>query len=166
EQHEAVRRRVDLVAHAVAHARRARGPTLEVVGRVARDLALRTLVRLPRLAAVPVHGRGRVRLGDLHAAALARLAGSDDPGQDAERAEQRARVDAHRRVLGDIGEPLLVDARVHQAGPGVVGDAVAGHVLVRAGHAVARDGDEHERGVHLAQRLVAHAAAGGGRAAA
>src|SRR4029453_9040573 len=58
EKHEAIRRRVDLVAHAVAHARRARGPTLEVVGRVARDLALRTLVRLPRLAAVPVHGRG------------------------------------------------------------------------------------------------------------
>ncbi len=76
-----------------------------------------------------------------------------------ERAEQGAGVDAHRRVFGDVREPVVVDPGVHQTGPRVVGDPVARHVLVGARHAVARDRDEHDRGVDLAQRLVPDAAA-------
>ena len=159
KMHVAVGRLVDLVAHAALHAGGARRPALVVVALVAGDLGLGPLVGLVGLAAEPVHGGRGVALGDLHAAALAGVAGPDDAGQHAQRTEQRAGVDAHRRVLGDVGEAVLVERRVHQAGPRVVGDAVARQVLVGAGGAVAGDPAEHDAGVDLAQLLVAEAAA-------
>src|SRR5690606_7971403 len=119
EQDEAVLRRVDLVTDAVPHAGRAGRPPLVAVGLVAGHLVLGPLVGLPRLAAVPVHGSRCIRLGDLHAAALAGLACADDAGEDAERPEQRPGVHAHRRVLGDVREALVVDAGHHEAGPRV-----------------------------------------------
>ena len=63
-----------------------------------------------------------------------------------------------RRVLGDGAEAVVGDLRRHEPGPHVVGDAVARHVLVRAGHAVAGDGAEHDPRVDLEARLVADAA--------
>ena len=57
---------------------------------------------------------------------------------------------AQKPVVGGLG--------LHEPGPHVVGDAVAGHVLVGAGHAVAGDGAEHDAGVHLAAGLVAEPA--------
>src|SRR5690606_21746687 len=100
EQHEPVLRLVDLVAHAVAHAGGARRAPPVAVRLVAGHLVLGALVGLPGLAAVPVHRRGRIRLRDLEAAALTGGAGADDPGQDAEGAEQRSGVNPDRRVLG------------------------------------------------------------------
>src|SRR5690606_17380130 len=91
---------------------------------------------------------------------LTRGPGTDDAGEDAERPEERPRVDADRRVLGDVAEALLVGLRWHQARPRVVRDAVARHVLVGAGHAVAGDRAEDDLRVDLLQVLVAEAAAG------
>jgi hypothetical protein len=84
-------------------------------------------------------------------AALAGGPGLDHAGQHAEGPEQRTGVDAHGGVLGDGGEAVLGDLGLHQPGPHVVGHAVAGEVRVGAGHAVARDGAEHDAGVDLAE---------------
>src|SRR3954453_8727533 len=63
-------------------------------------------------------------------------------------------------MFRQIREAVLVDLGLHQPGPDVVGDAVAGHVLVGTRHAVARDRAEHDAGVDLAQLLEAEAAPG------
>ena len=86
-----VGRLVDLVAHALDHAGGARGTAFVVVGLVAGDLGLGPFVGAPGLGAVPVHGRGRIGLGQVDVGAFAGLAGPDHRGQDAERAEERAR---------------------------------------------------------------------------
>ena len=65
-------------------------------------------------------------------------------------------------MLVDAGEALLVPTRADQPAPGVVGDAVAGQVLVGAGHAVARDRAEHDRRVDLLEVVEAQAAPGQG----
>ena len=90
EQHVAVGGRVELVADARLHARGARRAALVVVGRVAGDLRLGPLVRLPRLAAEPVDRGGGVGLRDLELAALAGLAGP----------RSRRRADRARRTAG------------------------------------------------------------------
>ena len=69
-------------------------------------------------------------------------------------------MDAGRGVLGDVREPVGVARHVHQPRPGVVGDAVAREVGVRAGHAVPGDRAEHDPRVDLAQVLEAEAAFG------
>ena len=87
-------------------------------------------------------------------------AGADHRGQDAERPEERAGVDPDGGVLGEVGEPLVVGGDVDDAGPRVVGHAVARVVAVGARHAVARDGAEHDLGVHGAQVVEPDAAPG------
>ena len=76
--------------------------------------------------------------------------------------DDRGRVDADREVLGDVAEALVVVGRGHDPGPGVVGDAVGGQVLVGAGHAVPGDGHEDDLRVDLPEVVVAEAAAGQG----
>src|SRR5262249_32014207 len=138
EEDDAVLRAVVLVADGLAHALVAdRAPRPLAVAVVARDLVLRTLVGLVALDAVPVERGRRIALRHLEPAADARRARADDRGADAERRVERARVDADRRVRGDGREPVLVDGRARDARPRVVGDAMARHVLVRPGHAVA-----------------------------
>ena len=151
EQDVAVGRLVELVANALLHAGRARGPAHVVVGLVAGDLGLRTLVGLEALAAVPVEGGGGVALGDLHPGPLAGLAGPDDAGQHPQGAVERAGVDADGDVLGEVAVAVVVVLGGDDAGPGVVGHAVAGQLAVRPGHAVARDGAEHDGRVDLAE---------------
>jgi hypothetical protein len=56
-----------------------------------------------------------------------------------------------------VAEAVLVVGGRDEPGPGVVGDAVAGEVAVRAGGAVAGDGAEHDLRVELAQHVVAEA---------
>ena len=109
---------VDLVADAFAHAGGAGRAALVVVGLVAGDLALRALVGLPALDPVPVHVGGGVATGRVSScAALAGLARADHGGQDAERADQRAGVDADRGVLGDVAEALVVASRRRRCRP-------------------------------------------------
>ena len=64
-------------------------------------------------------------------------------------------MDPDRRVFGDGAEPVLRRLRLHEAGPHVIGESVAWHVLVRAGHAVTRDRAEDDARIDLAQSLVA-----------
>ena len=156
EQHMAVTGLVHLIAHALPHAGQAGGAPLVVVGRVAGDLVLRAQVRPLGLDAIPVHVGGSIRLGELHLAPHPGLAGLDDAGEDAHRGDHRADVDADvRHVLGDAGEAVVVGDGLHDAGPGVVGDAVARHVSVGAGGAVPRQGGEHDRGIDLFEHVVA-----------
>ena len=152
---------VGLVADALPHAGQARGAALVVVGRVAGHLVGRPQVGPLGLDPVPVHvGRG-VGLGHLDLAALAGVAGLDHCGQHGQRGQHRADVDAHvGHVRRDAGEALVVDDGLHDPRPGVVGDAVAGHVLVRAGGPVARQGGEHKPGVGRRQHVVAEAQSG------
>jgi hypothetical protein len=158
EEHVSVARLVDLVADAFLHARGAHRAAHVAVGLVARHLGLGAFVRPVALAAIPVHvGRG-VGLGDLEHRALARLPRADHGGEDAEGADDRARVDADRGVLGDVAEALFVDADTDHARPGVEGDAVGGETLVGPGHAVARDVAEDDLRVDGAQVVVAEAA--------
>src|SRR5438132_401990 len=112
---------------------------LVVVTLVAVDLVVRPLVGPPALDAVPVEVGGGVRLGHVEVATLSGRAGPDDTSQDGEGAVEGPGVDPDARVLGHVGEALLVVDDWHLAGPGVVGDAVAGHVLVGPGGAVTRD---------------------------
>jgi hypothetical protein len=81
-------------------------------------------------------------------------------GQHREPAEQRRGVDADRDVLGDVAEALLVVGGRDRAGPGVVGDAVRGHVLVGTGHPVSRHRAEDDRRIDLAQVLEPQAQLG------
>ena len=69
-------------------------------------------------------------------------------------------MDAHRGVLGQVGEAVLVDLGGDDARPGVEGDAVGRQVLVGPGHAVPGDGAEHDVRLQGLQVLVAHAPAG------
>ena len=151
---------VDLIADAVDHARGARLAALVVVGLVPGDLGLGALVGPPCLRAVPVHGCGGVRLGDLEARALAGGLGPQHGGHDAERPEEGTGVDAHGGVLGKVGEAGVVDGRRDDAGPGVEGHAVGGQVLVGTGHAVAGDGAEDQVGLEGPQVVPAHAPLG------
>ena len=73
---------VHLVAHTLLHPAGAGCPPLVTVGLVAGDLGFGSLVGLVGLTAEPVHGRGRVGLGDLHLAALAGGPGLHDAGED------------------------------------------------------------------------------------
>jgi hypothetical protein len=159
EQHVAVLGLVGLVAHAVAHAAGAGRAPLAAVAGVAGDLVGRPLVGLPRLAAQPVDGGRGVGLGHLHVPARAGLARLQHGGEQAEGAEQRAGVDADRRLLDQVGEALVVDGGGGHPGPGVVGEAVAGHVPVRPGHAEARHRDQHDAGVRGPQGVEAEAPA-------
>ena len=59
---------------------------------------------------------------------------------------------------GMAAKPSSVVSGFTSAGPHVVGDAVARHVLVRAGHAVAGDRAEHDAGLTSQQPVVAEAA--------
>src|SRR5262249_18706084 len=131
EEDQAVLRAVVLVAHRLLHAvvadRPARSLTVAVV---ARHLVLGPFVGLVALDAVPVERRRRIALPHLEAAARSRGARADDRRADAERRVERAGVDADRRVGRDRREALRVVRRPRHAGPGVVGDPVARHVLV------------------------------------
>src|SRR5262249_46240632 len=158
EEDQAVLRAVVLVAdrllHAVVADRAARTLAVAVV---ARHLVLGALVGLVTLDAVPVERRGGVALCDLEAASDAGGARADDRRADAERGVERAGVDADRRVGRNRREALDV-VRPGHAGPGVVGDPVARHVLVRPGHAVAGGGAGDELRVYLVQPVVAQPA--------
>ena len=157
----AVGRGVGLVAHALPHPGQAGGPALVVVGRVAGHLVVGAQVGPLALDAVPVHVGGGVGLGHLDLAALAGVAGLYHRGQHRQCGQHGADVDAHVGHVGrDAGEALVVDDGLHDPGPGVVGDAVAGHVLVGAGRPVARQGGEHQAGVGGRQHVVAEAEAG------
>ena len=125
-------------------------------------LLVRALVGAPRLDPVPVEVGGGIGLGHVEVAARARAAGADHGGEDREGPVHRPGVDADARVLGHVGEAVLVGGDRHLARPGVVGDAVARHVLVRAGGPVPRDGAEDDARVHLAQALVGEAPSGQG----
>ena len=160
EQHVTVRRGIDLVADTLPHTGRARRSALVVVGLVAVDLVGGPLVGPPRLDAVPVEVGGRVGLGHVEVTALAGLASPNHGGEDGEGAVDGTGVDADTRVLGQIGEAVFVAGHRHLAGPRVVGDAVAGHLLVRTGGAVARDRAEHDAGVDLSEPLVRQTPAG------
>ena len=151
---------VDLIAHPFDHAGRARGPAFVVVGLVARDLGFGALVGTPSSRSGTSPWPRRRRTGPGRCRSPRRCPGPDDRGQNAERPEEGAGVDADGDVLGDVGEALVVGRHVDDAGPGVVGHAVARVVPVGAGHAVARDGAEHDLGVDGPQLLVTHAAAG------
>jgi len=137
----------------------ARRAALEVVGLVAGDLRLRPLVRAPRLVAKPVDRGCGIRLRDLELATLARLPGAQHPGEQSQRTEDRARVDPDRHVLRHVDEAVVVDLGLDDSGPRVVRDAVARHVAIRTGHAVAGDRAEHDARIHLAQRVESEAAA-------
>ncbi len=146
---------VVLVAHAFPHAAEPGRAALVVVGRVAGDLGVGTLVvALPRLDAIPVEIRGGVGLRDLHVGALAGLLRADERGQDADRAEGGTGGDADVGLVGDAAEPLVVDNRLQRARPRVVRDSVARQVPVRAGRAVAGDRAHDDRGIELAQTCV------------
>ena len=71
-------------------------------------------------------------------------------------------MDADARVLRQVRVAALVVGDGHLAGPRVIGDAVAGIVLVGTGGAVARDRAEHDARVDLAEPLVGQAALGQG----
>src|SRR4051812_19550589 len=58
-------------------------------------------------------------------------------------------------MLTDDGEAFVVDFGFHDAGPGVVRDAVTGVALVGTGHPISGDGREHDPRVDLAQLLEA-----------
>ena len=160
EQHVAVGGLVDLVADALPHAGQAGLAPLVVVGGVAGHHVGRTFVGLVGLDAVPVHVGGGIGLGHLQRRTLTGLPGADDSGKDAQGGHHRADVDAHVGQYGDAGEPLVVDHRLDQASPRVVGDAVAGHVAVRAGGAVAGQGAEHDPWVDGQEILEAQAQLG------
>ena len=85
---------------------------------------------------------------------------ADDRGEDPEGAEERPGVDADGHVLGDVGEALVVGGDVDNAGPGVIGDAVARVVPVGPGHAVARDAAKDDLGIQHPQVVVPDAAPG------
>ena len=144
EQHVAVVHRIDLVADALPHAGQPGSATLVVVGGIARDHVVGPLVGPVGLDAVPVHVGGCIGLRHLDGHALAGLAGTDHGRQDAEGSDHRTHVDADVRQRRDPGEALLVDHRLDQARPRVIGDAVARHVPVGAGCPVAGDGAEDE----------------------
>jgi hypothetical protein len=155
EQHVTVLRFVHLVAHAFLHAAGGYRTALPAVGLVAGDHVLGAAIRHVALDAVPVEGGGGVALCQFHEAAFAGFACPQHTRQNRQPAEQRGRIDADADVLRDVAETLFVVGRGHGARPGVVGDAVRRHVLVRAAHAVAGNGDEHDLRVHLLQLFVA-----------
>src|SRR5262249_25651827 len=139
EEDEAVARAIVLVAHRLLHAVVADGaPGPLAVSVVARHLVLGPLVGLVALDAVPVEGCRPLALGDLEPAPLARRAGADDGRTDAERCVERARIDPDGRVGRDGRQAVVGVARARDAGPRIVRDPMARHVLVRPGHAVAR----------------------------
>ena len=159
EQHEPVGRFVEVVTHARFHAGRARRASFEVVGFVAGDLRFGPFVRAPGLAAQPVDCGGRVGLRELQLATFAGFTRAQHAGEQAERAEHRTGVDADRHVLGHVCEPVVVDLGTDDAGPHVVRDAVARHVAVRTGHAVAGDRAEHDLRIDLLQLVEPEPAA-------
>src|SRR4029453_18332445 len=98
----------------------------------------------------------------LEARAARAGARTDNSPTDAERGIERAGVDADGRIAGDVRLTVAADGRARDAGPGIIGDAVTRHVLVGAGHAVARDLAEDEARVDLLHLLPGDAAAGQG----
>src|SRR4029450_7522301 len=82
---------------------------------------------------------------------------ADDAGENAERRVQRPGVDADGGVARNRGQPVGVEGGARDTGPGIVGDAMARHILVGAGRAVAGNGAEDDARVHLAQLLIGQA---------